>query len=86
MESAAGRPPALNFVFLNATGEQVSNPDLATQRVPVVELDILTVDASYRPVAPPKAAHIEMTEYGPNHRFLRHTTALGNGAARSTGR
>lgn len=66
------------FRRVDAHGEPAEHAR-AAWCVPVVEIDVLSVDASGRLAAPADAAQIESTRYGPGHRFLDHTTAVRTG-------
>ena len=68
-------PDEVKFIYYDAKGEQTSDASSASYRVPVVEVDITSLDKNGKLVAPDHAVQFFMNEYGPQHRELRHTTA-----------
>ncbi|MDR5834053.1 hypothetical protein [Caballeronia sp. LZ034LL] len=43
--------------------------------VPIVEIETVSADKDGKPAEPRVAEYIEITQYGPGHKFLKHTTA-----------
>ncbi|MDR5757248.1 hypothetical protein [Caballeronia sp. LZ035] len=43
--------------------------------VPIVEIETVSADNDGKPAEPRVAEYIEITQYGPGHKFLKHTTA-----------
>lgn len=76
-QPADGVPDANKFVYYDREGHGTSDRGKATTRVPIVEVEMLSFDAAGNLVEPSKAVRIMITEYGPNHRFLRHSTGAG---------
>ena len=76
---AATVPDEVKFIYYDAKGGQTSDTSLASYRVPILEVDITSLDKDGKPVAPEHAVRFFMNEYGPQHRELRHTTASAPG-------
>jgi hypothetical protein len=76
-EQAARVPEANKFVYFEASGRETSNPVQAAARIPIVEVEMSSFDASGHLVEPAKAVRISISEYGPGHKFLRHSTGPG---------
>ena len=64
-------PDERRFVYLKDGVE--TTPDEATERVPIVEVHILTLDEQGSLVSKEKATSIRIKEFGPDHRPLRST-------------
>jgi hypothetical protein len=71
--SASEVPDTNKFVYYDANGVETSDTAHATKRVPILEVDMVSVDKDGKLVDPKKAATITVTEYGPDHKELRHT-------------
>lgn len=76
---AATVPDDVKFIYYDAEGEQTSDTSTASDRVPIVEVEITSLDKTGKPVAPKHAVLFFMNEYGPRRRELRHTTASALG-------
>ena len=76
---AATVPDEVKFVYYDAHGQDTSDMSAASYRVPIVRVDITSLDKEGKPVAPEHATHFFMSEIGPQHRELRHTTAAAPG-------
>lgn len=76
---AAGVPDEVKWIYYDAQGQETSDVSSAKYRVPIVEVDITSLDKDGKPVSPDHATRFFMSEYGPNHRELRHTTASAAG-------
>ena len=76
---AEGVPDDVKFIYYDSTGHQTNNKSSAAYRVPVIQTDIVSLDMSGKPVDPQHAVTFFMTDYGPGHRELRHTTASAPG-------
>ncbi len=74
-QDAADIPDGHRFIYYDAQGSETSDASLATTRVPIVEVTTVSVDRNGTPVEPRHAAVITITEFGPDHRQLRHTSA-----------
>ncbi len=75
VKDAGSVPDEIKFVYYDAGGAETSDLAKAVHRVPVLEILTTSVDAEGKPVEPKRATLIEITAFGPDHRFLRHTTA-----------
>jgi hypothetical protein len=65
-------PESRQFVYLKE-GVETHDPAAATERVPVVEVHLISVDGSGKLVPAGQAATIRIKEFGPDHRPLRST-------------
>ncbi|MFO0588091.1 MAG: hypothetical protein U0441_11150 [Polyangiaceae bacterium] len=65
-------PETSRFVWFR-DGEETLDADEATERVPVLEVHIHTVDAAGSPSPRASAAKIVVEEFGPGGRFLRRS-------------
>ena len=72
--SANEIPDTNKFVYYAADGSETSDTEHAAKRIPILEVDMVSVDKDGKLVDPKKAASITVTEYGPDHHELRHTT------------
>ena len=72
---ASDAPERQRFVYLK-DGVEVSNAGQATERVPIVEVEMYPLDANGNLIAKEHAATIRIREYGPSHRLLRTTTMI----------
>ena len=77
--SASEVPDSVKFIYYDASGQQTADTTAAKYRVPVVEIDIVTLDRNGKSVDPEHAVQFFMTEYGPSHRELRHSTSTAPG-------
>ena len=77
--SASEVPDSVKFIYYDASGQQTADTSAAQYRVPVVEIDIVTLDRDGKSDDPEHAVHLFMTEYGPGHRELRHSTSTAPG-------
>ncbi len=68
-------PEAQRFVYLK-DGIETSNPAEATERVPIVEVRMISVDARGNLVPKEQATKLVIHEFGPEGRALRHTTMV----------
>jgi hypothetical protein len=68
-------PESKRFVYLK-DGVVTHDPAAATERVPIVEVHLISVDANGKLVPTEQAATIRIKEFGPDHRPLRSTTLL----------
>lgn len=66
-------PASRRFVYLK-DGVATHDPAAATERVPIVEVHLISVDANGKLVPTGQAATIRIKEFGPDHRPLRSTT------------
>jgi hypothetical protein len=69
----AGFPASAWFVYLK-DGVETSDPDQATERVPVVEVHVSGVDPKGDLVPAERAPTVRVEEFGPGRRPLRTTT------------
>jgi hypothetical protein len=69
----AGFPAAGWFVYLK-DGVETDDPDLATERVPVVEVHVIGVGPKGNLVPTERALTVRVEEFGPGRRPLRTTT------------
>lgn len=70
-------PEDRRFVYLK-DGVETYNPDEATERVPIVEVRMVSVDQRGNLVPKDQAARLVVYEIGPDNRPLRHTTMVRN--------
>ena len=70
-------PEDRRFVYLK-DGVETGNPAEATERVPIVEVRMISVDARGNLVPKGSAAKLVIYEIGPEDRPLRHTTMVRN--------
>jgi hypothetical protein len=75
VQDAKDIPDGNKFIYYDAKGSETSDLSLATRRVPILEVTTVSVDANGKPVEPKHASVISISEYGPDHRELRHTSA-----------
>lgn len=68
-------PERQRFVYLRDDVE-TSDPDEATERVPIVEIQMLPLDANGNVVPKDKAVTIRIKEIGPDQRPLRSTSMV----------
>jgi len=73
--SVAEVPESRRFVYLK-NGVETHNPAEATERVPIVEVHVLSVDEKGNLVPTEQAHTVRIKEFGPDHRPLRSTTML----------
>jgi hypothetical protein len=66
-------PESKRFVYLK-DGVETHDPAAATERVPIVEVHLISLDASGKLVPTDEAATIRIKEFGPDQRPLRSTT------------
>lgn len=71
-------PEERQFVYLTKDGVETSDPEEATERVPVVEVRMISVDARGNLVPKESATKLVIYEIGPDDRPLRHTTMIRN--------
>jgi hypothetical protein len=71
---AADYPDSFVFFCFDSDGERAKKSE-AAWCVPVVEIETVSADKNGKPAEPRVAEYIEITEYGPGHKFLEHTTA-----------
>jgi hypothetical protein len=68
-------PERQRFVYLK-DGVETSNVDVATERIPIVEVQMMPLDKLGNIVPKEKAALIRIKEFGPNKRPLRSSTLV----------
>ena len=78
VEKASEVPDNIRFIYFDASQQETSDTAHAASRVPVLDIDIVSTDKNGKLIDPTRASRYEMTYYGPDHRFLRHTTAVAN--------
>jgi hypothetical protein len=66
-------PSRQRFVMLDKNGVETNDPALATERISIVKVRILRLDASGGLAPAARAVQIEILEYGPSDRLLRST-------------
>jgi hypothetical protein len=66
-------PESKRFVYLK-DGVETDDQAEATERVPIVEMHLISLDATGKLVPSDQAATIRIKEFGPDHRPLRSTT------------
>jgi hypothetical protein len=66
-------PESRRFVYLK-DGVQTHDPAWATERVPIVEVHLISLDENGNLVPAEQAVKIRFKEFGPDHRPLRSTT------------
>jgi hypothetical protein len=66
-------PENRRFVYLK-NGVETHDPDEATERVPIVEVHLLSSDEMGNLVSPEVAERVRIKEFGPEMRPLRSTT------------
>jgi len=69
-------PEDRRFVYLTKEGVETADPTEATERVPIVEVRMISIDASGNLVPKGSAAKLVIYEIGPDDRPLRHTTMV----------
>lgn len=67
-------PDVNKFVYYDAAGSVTSDTAHAIKRVPILEVNMVSLDKDGKLINPKNAVSITVTEYGPNHHELRHTT------------
>ena len=78
VKKASDVPDNIRFIYFDASNQETSDIAHAASRVPVVDIDIISTDKHGKLIDPMRASLYEITYYGPGHRFLRHTMAIGN--------
>lgn len=68
-------PERGRFVYLKS-GLETADPLDATERVPIVEVEMLPLDRNGNIVSKDKATTIRIKEFGPNKRPLRNSTMV----------
>jgi len=68
-------PDRNRFVYLK-NGTETANQDDATERVPIVEVEMLPLDKEGNLVSKDKATTIQIREFGPNRQPLRSSTMV----------
>ncbi|MDR5779555.1 hypothetical protein QCE63_08950 [Caballeronia sp. LZ065] len=71
---AADHQDSFNFFCFDSEGKRADR-SAAAWCVPVVEIETVSADKNGQPAEPRVAEYIEITAYGPRHKFLEHTTA-----------
>jgi hypothetical protein len=72
MTPIADVPESRRFVYLK-NGIETHDPSEATERVPIVEVRMLSLDERGNLVAPEIAYKVRIDEFGPDNRPLRST-------------
>ncbi len=70
-------PESQRFVYLK-DGVETSDPAEATERIPIVEVRMISIDERGHLVSKDDAAKLIIEERGPEGRPLRHTTMVRN--------
>lgn len=70
-------PEAQQFVWLKG-GIETANKAEATERVPIVEVRMISIDERGNLVPKEEATQLVIHEFGPEGRALRHTTMVRN--------
>jgi hypothetical protein len=68
-------PAANRFVYYKGK-VRTENATEATERIPIVVVEMMPLDAKGNLVPPESAATIQVSEFGPNRRPLRTTTMV----------
>jgi hypothetical protein len=68
-------PERGRFVYLK-DGIETENKSEATERVPIVEVEMLSLDEEGHLVSKEVATKVRMNEFGPQHKLLRSTTMV----------
>jgi hypothetical protein len=76
---ATSVPDEVKFIYYDKSGNEATDTSVAAYRVPIVEVDIVSLNKEGKLIEPSHAVHFFMTDYGPGHRELRHTTAAAPG-------
>jgi hypothetical protein len=66
-------PESQRFVYLK-DGVETHDPAAATERVPIVEVHLISLNADGKLVPTEEAVEIRIKQFGPDHRPLRSTT------------
>ena len=77
-QSADTVSDADKYVYYDSEGHETSDATRASTKVPVVEVEMFSSDAEGRLVKPARAVRVTITEYGPYHLSLRHSTGPGD--------
>lgn len=72
--AAEETPEAHRFVYFDQAGAEVSSASQATERVPIVEVQMTPTDGKGHLTSKDHAELIRIKEFGPKHRLLRTTT------------
>ena len=67
-------PDANKFVYYDASGQETAAVGHAVKRIPIVEVEMSSFDKDGNLVDSTKAVMISISEYGPGHTFLHHTS------------
>ena len=71
-------PDRSRFVYLDSSGAETSNPDNAVERIPIVLVERMPLDAQGNLASGKDVARVRILEFGPNRRPLRSTTLVAN--------
>lgn len=74
VKSISEVPEMNRFVYYDAEHMETADLARATQRIPILEVEMSSYDAEGKLVDPAKSVRISVAEFGPNHRELRHTS------------
>jgi hypothetical protein len=78
MTKADDASDGIKFVYLDKNGIEVDSAEAASERIPIVEVRIISTDGNGNPVPRDKAKLIRLLEYGPGGRLLRSATMVPN--------
>jgi hypothetical protein len=71
-------PERSRFVYLDKTGAETSNPEQAVERIPIVLVERMPLDAHGNLARGKDVARVRILEFGPDRRPLRSTTLVAN--------
>jgi hypothetical protein len=67
-------PPKQQLVMLDRDGVETDDPSLAVERIPILQVRVLKLDAEGKLASSDNAVEMRILEYGPDDRLLRSTT------------
>ena len=67
-------PPRQQFVMLDKDGIETHDAGLAVERIPIVQVRVLRLDATGALAPAHRTVEMRILEYGPDERLLRSTT------------
>jgi len=73
-ERAEEVPERHRFVYMDKDGREVDSVEEAVERIPIVEVQMISTDGDGNLVAKDRAQLIRIKELGPERRLLRSTT------------
>ena len=77
VESADQVPDTNKFIYYDNNHMETADHAKAASRVPIVEVEMNSIDREGKLVEPTKATRITISEYGPKHQELRHSSGPG---------